>query len=240
MAMVKRSLVDRFWDKVNKNGPIPPNQPALGVCWVWIAAKDPFGYGVILVRPKNRSRYTERAHRISAHLHGLTILEGECVLHKCDVPSCINPDHLFIGTKKDNNLDRMKKERSNPTRGEESGRVKLTEENVLKIRQLFATGKYQKVDLAKQFNISASQIKHLTNGTSWTHVHQDLLEVTKKVKVKKEGYFGGYQRLTLSQAEEIRSRYKTEDITHTKLSLEYGVSRSAVTNIILGKSYVIK
>ena len=75
-------------------------------CWEWIGAKDKNGYGVITYKT-----LPIKAHRYSFSVHYGEILEGMSVLHKCDNPSCVNPEHLFQGTQRDNMHDAIKKKR---------------------------------------------------------------------------------------------------------------------------------
>lgn len=88
----------RFWAKVNKKG---KNQ-----CWEWTAARDPFGYGRFGLNGKICT-----ASRFSWELHYSPISKGMCVLHKCDNPPCVNPNHLFLGTRSDNVADMIAKGR---------------------------------------------------------------------------------------------------------------------------------
>lgn len=74
-------------------------------CWLWIGALRA-GYGNFWYKGKNES-----AHRVSWLLHNGKIPDEKCVLHKCDMPSCVNPDHLFIGTQRDNVIDAVSKGR---------------------------------------------------------------------------------------------------------------------------------
>ncbi len=99
--------VQRFWIKVNKNGSVPKHCPELGQCWEWQFSKYKNGYGKF--SHLRKSNYT---HRISWELKNGEIPKGLCVLHKCDNPCCVNPDHLFLGTIGDNNHDRDVKGRN--------------------------------------------------------------------------------------------------------------------------------
>jgi hypothetical protein len=93
-------LEDRFWPKVNKRGP--------DECWEWNGCTKPFGYGFISRRPSGNS---ELAHRVSWELANGPIPDGLYVLHRCDNPPCVNPNHLFLGDYGDNARDRAAKKR---------------------------------------------------------------------------------------------------------------------------------
>jgi HNH endonuclease len=146
--------VRRFWAKVEKqhNG-----------CWIWTAAKDGMGYGLFGTRPGR----CERAHRIAWLLAYGSRPGALCVLHRCDNPACVRPDHLFLGTREDNMRDRQKKGRQ--ARGARAGRAKLTTELVLQIRGLRAAGAEAK-DLATRFGVDASTISAICLRRSWRHV----------------------------------------------------------------------
>lgn len=115
----------RFWSKVRKTKK----------CWIWTGAKILSGYGRFGI--KNKAYYS---HRISWSLVNGTIPKGFQILHKCDNPSCVNPNHLFIGTQKDNMLDMMKKGRKAKIKltGEINPKAVLTEKQVKEIRRKYS------------------------------------------------------------------------------------------------------
>lgn len=130
-------------------------------CWLWQGALDSGGYGLQSVDNRNR-----KAHRVSWELHRDPIPDGACCLHKCDVPRCVNPDHLFLGSKADNNADMAAKGRHGALRGEGHYRAKLTKDAVLMIR----CSPLSKRKLAKLYGVSTTAIYFARTYKSWRHV----------------------------------------------------------------------
>jgi hypothetical protein len=91
-----------------------------------------------------------------------------CVLHRCDVYSCVNPDHLFVGTKADNNADMKAKgrDRKRGIRGEENRLAKLTKANVAEIRRRQALGERQG-DLGKIYGVTKTTIGDIVKQRTW-------------------------------------------------------------------------
>jgi hypothetical protein len=162
----RRPLKDRFWAKVNKDGPVPAHRPELGPCWLWTAMKNPRGYGC--VQKDNARKTFLLAHRVSWELYFTSIPAGLCILHRCDNRRCVRPDHLFLGTKADNMADRYAKGRYE--KGEKTGRAKLTEAAVREIRRLFAAGCHNKAALSMQFGVSRPAIRLIVLGKCWKHI----------------------------------------------------------------------
>ena len=104
----------RFWSRVDKNGSLPPHMPHLGPCWVWVGGTFSSGYGSFWL-----SGRSSHAHRVAWELTYGKIPDGLFVLHCCDRPLCVRPEHLFIGTHADNVRDRDEKGRQ--ARGDRSG-----------------------------------------------------------------------------------------------------------------------
>lgn len=160
----------RFWSKVEKTES----------CWIWCGARHTHGYGSLGFRTK-----PARAHRMSYEIHKGPIPKGFCVLHKCDIPSCVNPNHLFLGTHTDNMQDRIKKGRANlPSgdnhnlrihpelikRGENHPMVRLSEVKVLKIRALYATGALTLKNIAAIYSVNYTTIGYIVNRITWNHI----------------------------------------------------------------------
>lgn len=134
-------------------------------CWLWAAGDNGYGYGVFHIKRKNWA-----AHRISWQIHNGSIPDGLCVLHKCDVPACVNPDHLFLGTQADNMNDMTKKGRRQmpPTAaGVENGNVKLTEMQVRVIHRLAANKAMTQPEIASYFGVVRGTVAKIKGGFSW-------------------------------------------------------------------------
>jgi hypothetical protein len=148
-----KTLRERFESKY-----VP--EPNTG-CWLWIACTNSDGYGHIKVNGNQ-----VRAHRLSYELSNGDIPDGLGVLHKCDVRSCVNPEHLFIGTQQDNVTDMLKKGRANYPTENNHGRSKLTKENVYQIRKRLERGHTQ-YEIAKSFGVTRSNISYIKAFKTW-------------------------------------------------------------------------
>jgi len=127
-------------------------------CWLWDGAVSDKGYGNIKI-----SGNVAKAHRISYECFVGFIPTGSLVCHKCDTPLCVNPDHLFIGTSKDNSDDKINKGRDNKASGSRHGRAKLTEAQVIDIR----ASKLPHRKIAAQYGVARSTIWNILNGSHW-------------------------------------------------------------------------
>jgi hypothetical protein len=134
-------------------------------CWNWVATKDRDGYGLLT---HHRGKQI-RAHRASYEFHVAKIPVGLLVCHSCDNPSCINPNHLFVGTSKENTRDMLDKNRRPVLRGERHPNAKLTNDQVTQIKQLRSENRLLK-DIANQFNISFQTVSSITKGTTWNSI----------------------------------------------------------------------
>ena len=141
--MSRLTLQERLMSKLV---PIPESG-----CFIFTGATEKFGYG----KMATRAGHIERTHRIAWMLEHGEIPNGMCVLHRCDVPSCCNINHLFLGNKDDNNKDKMKKLRASK---------KLTKDKIYEIRNDTRFLKYISFD----YGISESMVSMIKNNKVWS------------------------------------------------------------------------
>lgn len=112
------------------------------------------------------------AHRVSFELAGGVFTPGQCCLHRCDTPQCVNPAHLFAGSRQDNVTDMHAKGRARKRglRGEEANGAKLTEIDVRLIRDEYALGTVSQPVLARRFGMTQAGIWRLLHRKTWPHV----------------------------------------------------------------------
>jgi len=111
------------------------------------------------------------AHRVAYELCVRKIPLGFLVLHRCDNPLCVNPQHLFLGTQRDNVRDCMRKGRRSSRKGEANGRAKLTRSDVVQIRQLLQTCTVSSV--AKQYGLATSHVSRIRLRQAWSTILDD-------------------------------------------------------------------
>ena len=168
---MNRETVSRFWAKVSKTEG----------CWLWTGSKRNKGYGAFVWADVAGNVIQGSAHRFSYELHNGAIPAGLCVLHRCDTPACVRPDHLFLGTKRENNADMVSKGRHVPggtkcgtagmwAKGESHHATKLTEADVLEIRRLRADDGLSFRKIGIRFNICTSAAYKIVKRTSWKHI----------------------------------------------------------------------
>jgi len=153
---------DPFWNQVYKTGE----------CWIWTGKKNK-GYGRLHLFGSTIS-----AHRLSWVLAHGEVKDGLYVLHRCDNPGCVNPDHLFLGTHADNMADAVAKGRLKPpptsrralSHGELNGNSSLSESDVLEIRTLRNEGGLTYKEIAEKFNVGITTARDAATGRRWGHL----------------------------------------------------------------------
>lgn len=161
----RKSLKQKFSEKVDKNGPIPKHAPSLGRCHLWTGARDGDGrYGLMNVDGK-----LVGAHRVAFVLHsGRPIPEGMNICHRCDTTLCVRGNHLTPRTQAWNIRDMAKKGRrvEGDKRGTLNGRALLTEEKVLAIR----AGEASDAEYAEEYGVALSTIRAVRWRKTWRHL----------------------------------------------------------------------
>jgi hypothetical protein len=164
--------IERFWQNVNIC--------SVNKCWHWSGKNWVGGYGRFFYRIENRQHHI-LAHRLSYFLFYKINPVGKCVLHQCDNPKCVNPNHLFLGTHQDNMKDRNQKGRSSAVsgqvwhethknkKGEQLTQAKLTDEAVREIRKLHGGGIKQR-RIAEKFKVAEQTVYKILRGKTWCHV----------------------------------------------------------------------
>jgi hypothetical protein len=148
---------DRFWSKVD----------VVGGCWFWMASRHKFGYGWFGYHGRIRTAHTVAYEDIFGH-----IPIGQFVLHHCDNPPCVRPDHLFIGTQQENLADMRSKNRH--AHGISNGHAKLCDEDIIAIHQLRHQG-LEQADIADRFGIHQVTVSKILLRKLWAHV---IIETT--------------------------------------------------------------
>jgi len=126
-------------------------------CWLWIGAVVDSDYGDLKLGRREDGRIS--AHRFSYELHHGSIPKGLCVLHRCDTKICVNPDHLFLGTRNDNNQDMIRKGRART-------RAKLTKTQVAEIRALLVAGESLR-KIGRRFGLSTWPVIQIRDGKTY-------------------------------------------------------------------------
>jgi hypothetical protein len=145
-------MLQRFMAKVS----ITPKTD----CWLWQATKNKDGYGHFGVA----ASLPRKAHRVSYEMFCEEIPAGKIICHRCDNPSCVNPDHLFVGSHADNSRDRDDKGRQ--ALGRRNGKSRLSEDDIPEIR----ASSLSERATAKQFGVHRGTVNAIKSGRTWSHV----------------------------------------------------------------------
>jgi hypothetical protein len=164
---VIKSPEERFWKYMDKEGRENEN---MSRCWRWCGRKTTNGYAQVWVNYK-----MIQAHRYSYALHnpyGITLddMEGCDCCHECDNRECCNPDHLFLGERQDNVDDMCEKKRQVTLKGEQSGRAKLNQAQIIEIRNRYKNEQISQKKLGIEYGVVARTIGQIINNERWKHI----------------------------------------------------------------------
>lgn len=223
-------------------------------CWEWQRGHNGDRYGVIWVGGERQRDYV---HRVSWVLHYGPIPDGLWVLHQCDNPPCVRPDHLFLGTNLDNARDMAAKGRQvfqqhpeRAARGDQSwmrsaaGRAwardrilthgspfaKLSADKVKTIRILYSAGGITQRALAQQYGVSQPAISSVVSGRRWGHVDAEAIAKSRPDN-RSRGSGSREAKLTEAQVVTIRKKWAGGVASTRNLAREYGVTQRAIVCI---------
>lgn len=156
---MEQADINTFWSRVD----------ASGDCWLWLGPRDKDGYGLFSGSRRNGRQRHYRCHRFAWHAtHGVSA--GKLlVCHHCDNPTCVRPDHLFLGTARDNFHDCLDKGRYSP-KGAGNASAKLTEQEVARVRELWASGDWTQQAIANDFGLDQTTVSSIVRRKTWSHV----------------------------------------------------------------------
>ena len=216
-------ILERFWSKVK----IPDDWMNSDHCWEWQAGKYK-GYGKFLLYQNKKVS----AHRFVYESFKGAIQENFIIRHTCDNPSCVNPNHLILGTQYDNIHDMIERGRDRKAEGSDNGNSILTEENVIKILEDIKNGKYTtQLQISLDYSVSKSIINNILNGSNWTSItNQYNLDKLKTMFI--------HTNSSLSKKEilEIKDLI-LEGKNNIEIGKQFYVSRNTISRIRTGKIY---
>ncbi len=223
----------RFWSKVETGDP--------GACWRWLGSRIG-GHGSFNIGGRPRI-----ASRVSWTLTNGTITDGLYVLHKCDNRPCVNPAHLYLGTQADNVLDMLRKGhyKNAPKTDEEwlaersrlripncHATAKVNEEQVVEIRERYASGDVTHEELSKEYSVSRVSIANITLGHTWKHTGGPITRHWKRAPNKNKKR----TRLTDDDVRNIRM-LRGNGIKRKDIAADFKISMQTVTRICQRKTW---
>ncbi len=134
-------------------------------CWEWQGGRHTNGYGGLMIRGKSR-----KVHRLAYEEWVGPIPDDLVIRHRCDNPPCINPEHLMVGTDRDNARDKVERGRQTRNYGERNGLTTLTTAEVFEIRQEYSRGVLTQAMLGEAYGVSRATIGNIVGGKTWTQI----------------------------------------------------------------------
>ena len=202
-----------------------------GSCWTWTGGKNSGGYGYF--------KYAKRlmlVHRLSYMYFIGEIPNGMYVCHKCDNSLCVNPEHLFLGTPKDNNMDKEIKGRSRYLSGEECPYTKLSDDDIEDILFLASHGNINQRQIASLYHVSFQHINSVVNGTKRLKIKRGENYIPNKRK--RDGSHNPNSKLNWDKVHEIRNLHSLGRYSQRELGRMFGIVGTQIHLIVHNRSWV--
>lgn len=209
---------DRFWKYVDKGTD--------DECWNWRGGVNYAGYGIFNIAGKHRTNHQYRAHRLAYELLIGPIPEGIVCCHTCDNRKCVNPAHIFLGTREDNQKDMSKKGRA--AWGTRSPTARLTPRDVLEILKRAQAGESQGV-IAQDYPVGRGMIGNIVRGTAWNHMRPTDLHIPTVIHTKGQG--NGNARFKDEDIMTIR-QLAASGMTLYSIAKRYNAGESTISSIV--------
>lgn len=218
----------RFWNNVN----VPQNYE--NECWICHYSTNQNGYTHFSLNGKLIS-----GHKFSyLYYHGYfaDYSKGECILHKCDNPPCVSPYHLFLGTNKDNVIDKCEKERQ--AKGTQIYSAELTDSDIIDILEGIKLGRFKDLqDISNKYNITKNIPEKILKGHIWNHITKNYdLESIRKLIVKENRALRANTKLCIDDVRDIKCRLKNNQ-TVKQIALLYNVGIGTIYHIKSGRQW---
>jgi len=150
-----KNILKDVWKRINKRDE--------NDCWEWVGGKDKDGYGRMMI-----DRHNYRTHRLTYIETYGSIPEGLIICHRCNNPSCCNPNHLYAGTIRENSQQCTKEGRR--VSGEKHYKTILSDKDILKIRSLYSTGTFSQRELGRMFGVTQAAIWYIINNKTRKYI----------------------------------------------------------------------
>lgn len=220
--MYALTVKERFWSKVNLA--VGPDE-----CWTWQASLDGRGYGQFSIG-QNRMY---RAHRLALELTGIEVPPNSVVCHRCDNKRCVNPGHLYVGTKKTNAADAVA--RGQVAHGQRNARSKLTEAQVSEVILRLRNGETQR-SVADHFGVSQGAIWEINAGHNWVRTTAKTGLVPSSHRRGSIGEKNHNARLTEQDVKDIRYRVQSGE-AQSVVAMAFGLKPPTVNAIVKGRNW---
>jgi len=226
----RKALEERFWAKVDKNGPTA--YAYLGQCWIWTGSIGSSEYGNFAVRRSG----TKGAHRISYILENGPIPKGLWVRHLCNNPPCVNPRHLITGTPEANVWDKFSSDRQNIRSKETHYKAKLDSKKVLEIKARYLLGMETLEKIAADFGTHSTTIYDVLTGKTWGGLGKISSQNRRQIARVNKARVGRRcnAKLQVEQVREIKVLLDEGRFTKAVVAKRFGVSPSTINDIARG------